>query len=394
MKNNLVVILGAGFSRPAGLPLAKDIRERFDRDQRGKLLHFSSSEWMWKDNKPDVDIHNGTINSESTVYAYIINEVIEKYKLEHGSFDNYELFYQWIHDVMPNPEIKNEIYENAKSKLLIDFPQLNDFVPEYEGDTHPFLFRFKNDSSLKNVSEIINYLIADLLRINDSRFYSCLHEYEEFFQFISSYDIVDIFTLNHDLLLENLFKKSGIPYSRGFTKEHSEIQYQDEGTPIAVFKNAFDKSIKIHKLHGSLDFYRFEHFVQKDNVYLEPTGEYNYFTTTNYREKHYAIMVNPTTGETLQDHNFDIVPKFITGTDKEKIIDNDIMYSVLFERFKKCMTETKNLLISGYSYGDEHINIELKSRDDFKIINQNPFTDYPFSAYQVTNIKSLKELGE
>jgi len=38
MKNNLVVILGAGFSRPVGLPLANEIKERFDRDQKDKLL--------------------------------------------------------------------------------------------------------------------------------------------------------------------------------------------------------------------------------------------------------------------------------------------------------------------------------------------------------------------
>ena len=392
MGNNLAVILGAGFSRPIGLPLANDIRERFDRDQRKKLLLFGSSEWMWVDGKRDVDKHNGSINPNNTVYSYILNEAIKKYKSEKGSFDNYELFYQWIHDISFNYDVKGQIYENAKSELLNDYPIIEDFKPTCEGDTSPYLYCFKNDSSLSKLSSIVNYLIADLLSFNDSQFNISFRKYEQFITYIRGFEEVDIFTLNHDLLLEKLCKAYGAKYSRGFTKQDSEIHYQDEGTPIAVFKGAFDKPIRIHKLHGSLDFYRFEHYTQGQKPYLEPTGEYNYFTTTNYREKHFAIRVNPVTGETLQNLNSDIVPKFITGTDKTKIIENDLMYSVLFRRFEKCIAGADHVLISGYSYGDEHINNELKKREDFEVINQNPGCKYPFEASSTSNIKFLTDL--
>jgi hypothetical protein len=392
MKNNIVVILGAGFSRPAGLPLANDIKLRFDRDQKGKLLHFGSSEWMWADGKRDVDKHNGSIHSESTVYAYILNEVIDKYKVEKGSFDNYELFYQWVHDISKNKIIKNEIYDKAKSKLIGDYPLINTYEPEYEGDTHPFLFRFGNDSDLSNITNIINYLIADLLGFSQSQFNNALNEYTQFVNFIKGYDEVDIFTLNHDLLLENLLEYFEVDYSRGFTKRKSEIQYQDKDTPIAVFKYDFDQPIRVHKLHGSLDFFRFEHYKQGEKLYLEPTGKYNYFTTRNYREKHFAIRVNPITGEMLQDMNFDVVPKFITGIEKTKIIENDLMYSVLINRYEKCIAETSKVLISGYSFRDTHINHELEKRIDLNIINQNPYEEYPFAANEVYNIKALKYL--
>ncbi len=392
MKNKLAVILGAGFSRPMGLPLANDIKERFDRNQKGKLLNFSSSEWMWVDGKSDIDKHNGSICPESKVYPYILNEVIDKYKVENGIFENYELFYQWVNDISKNKVLKEEIYKKAKSNFISDYPSIKNYIPKYEGDTHPLLFRFKNDSDLSNITNIINYLIADLLRFSQAQFKSSLFEYESFFGYINKFHEVDIFTLNHDLLLENLCKAYGTAYSRGFTKQNSEIHYQDGGTPIAVFKDAFDKPIRIHKLHGSLDFYRFAHFVQREKIHLEPTGEYNYFTTANYREKHFAIRVNPETGETLQDLNSDIIPKFITGTDKTKIIENDIMYSVLFERFEKCITNTENVFISGYSFGDNHINNEFKKRNDLKIINQNPGCEYPFEADNILNIKFLSDL--
>jgi len=392
MKNRLSVILGAGFSRSLGLPLAYDIKERFDRDQKAKLLAFSSSEWMWEDGKSDVDKHNGSIDSDNMVYSYILNEAIKQYKLEKGSFENYELFYQWIQDVSLSKDVKNKVYDNAKSELLKDYPFIKDFVPEYEGDTSPYLYRLGNDSDLSRLSGIINYLIADLLRFTEVQFNSKLHIYECFIEYIKGFDEVDIFTLNHDLLLENLLKAYGLEYSRGFTKENSEIQYQDEGSPLAVFKDTFDKPIRIHKLHGSLDFYRFEHYVQGTKPYLEPTGTYNYFTTINYREKHYAIRVNPETGETLQDHNFDIVPKFITGTDKSKIIKNDLMYSALFEKYEKSITEAENLFISGYSFGDKHINNELQKRKDLNTVNQNPGCEYPFEAGNILNLKFLSDL--
>ena len=392
MPTKLVVILGAGFSRPLGLPLAYDIKERFDRNQKGRLLTFSSSEWMWEDGKSDVDKHNGSIGSDNTVYSYILNEAIKQYKLEKGSFENYELFYQWIQDVSLSNEVKNKVYESAKSELLKDFPFINDFIPEYEGDTSPYLYRLGNDSDLSRLSSIVNYLIADLLGFTEAQFSSKLHEYERFIEYIKSFDEADIFTLNHDLLLENLLDAYGLEYSRGFTKENSEIHYQDEGTPLASFKDAFDKPIRVYKLHGSLDFYRFEHYVQGEKLYLEPTGEYNYFTTTNYREKHFAVRVNPKTGETIQDLNSDIVPKFITGTNKTKIIENDLMYSVLFERYEKSISEVENLFISGYSFGDEHINNELKKRNDLNTVNQNPGCEYPFEADNILNLKFLSDL--
>jgi len=336
---------------------------------------------MWEDGKSDADKHNGSIHLCDTVpYSYILNEAIKQYKLEKGSFENYELFYQWVQDVSLDKEVKDTIYAKAKSELLKDYPQYN---------TPSCLFPFRNDSNLSRLSGIVNYLVADLLKFTKEQFNSKLHEYKCFIEYIKSFDEVDIFTLNHDLLLEKLLWCFKLEYSRGFSKENSEICYKDEGIPpLAVFnKDAFDKPIRIYKLHGSLNFYRFEHYIQG-----EKSGKYTYFTTTNYREKHFSARIDPKTREISQDHNFDIVPKFITGTDKTKIIKNDLMYSVLFERYEKSIAKAENLFISGYSFGDEHINNELKKRKDLNIVNQNPKCKYPYEAGSISNLKSLSDL--
>lgn len=392
MRDKLVVIIGAGFSRPAGLPLANDIINRFDRDQKGKLLSFGSGEWMWEDGKDDTTIHNGKINSDSIVYSYILNETIRKYKSVVGSLDNYELFYQWIQDINSVPKYKSEIYDKAKDELIKDFPSIKKYSPKYDGNIHPYLFRLKNDTSLNNLTNIFNYLVADLLSFSQLQLNKSFPEYLKFFEFLKNFDEVEIFTLNHDLLLECLLETLDIKYSRGFSRENSEIRYQDNNTPIAVFKDKFNEPIKIYKLHGSLDFFRFEHFEQGERVFLEPTGKYNYFTTRNYREKHFAVRVNPQSGRLLQDLNSDIIPKFITGTNKTKIIENDLMYSKLFTHFEKSIEEANTIMISGYSFGDNHINHELKKREDIEIVNQNPSVKYPFEANEIIEISSLKDL--
>jgi NAD-dependent SIR2 family protein deacetylase len=45
----LLVLTGAGFSKPAGLPIAKEIDDFFTRDNRNNILSFSSGEKMWVD---------------------------------------------------------------------------------------------------------------------------------------------------------------------------------------------------------------------------------------------------------------------------------------------------------------------------------------------------------
>jgi hypothetical protein len=78
--SKLTVLLGAGFSFQAGLPLGKDIQEKFDRDLRYKLLNFTSGEWMWVDEKSEADINNGTMSHKHYWYSFIFNEYLEEYK--------------------------------------------------------------------------------------------------------------------------------------------------------------------------------------------------------------------------------------------------------------------------------------------------------------------------
>ena len=73
---------------------------------------------------------------------------------------------------------------------------------------------------------ILNYLIADLLsefKKNDEEIKKI---YYNFIQYITKFNEVDIFTLNHDLLLERILELNEIEFSKGFNILNSNIFYE------------------------------------------------------------------------------------------------------------------------------------------------------------------------
>jgi hypothetical protein len=376
----LTVILGAGFSYNAGLPLGKDIQERFDRDLRNKFLNFPSGEWMWTDNKSEAEINNGTLSHKQYWYSYIFNEYLEEYKEINSGFIDYEDFYHYVQLVTVNPEKNSEVFTIAKTKLFEEHP-------EFQGENMYSDIYELPDFELPVT--ILNYLIWDLLHFSKGE-NDLLKNYEPFIKFIEGFDKVDIFTLNHDLLVEYLLEKNGLEYTKGFSNDNSEIQHNN--IPLSTYQGNYDKfKIRLYKMHGSVDCYRFEH-LRQDVASYTPTGNFSYYLPRGYRARHMSVRVNPQTGEIVQDLCFDVVPKFITGIDKRKFIDNDYMYVDLYKRFTSILAETDNLFISGYSFRDEHINEVLKNNKIPKIVNQNPYKKFPFDR-KTQNIRYLSDIA-
>ncbi len=384
MEKHLTVILGAGFSANAGMPTASDIAKRFNRDLKEKLISASSSEWFWIDDKDETFIRNGKLNFEYLAYSFVFDELVKKYVLDKGAFIYYEDFYQYIIDNFENSNWVENIFETAKKSLLNDKPF---FLEEKNKEYYKrYLFAFDHKQFSK-VSAILNYLIGDILSVIPRQDAELIEIYKGFIKYIKSFEEVDIFTLNHDMLLENILNINGIKYSKGFNTENSPIVYNDN--PVPYFNNEFKEKIRIHKLHGSLDFYQFRYF-NKDGLFYRPTEEVDYFMTTNYFVKHHSQLINPKTYELLQDYNFDIVPKFITGTRKTDTIKNDVLFKKLFENFEKTIANSDNLFVSGYSFSDDHLNEKIKEKE-FIYINHNRSKDYPFRGIG-KNIRSFEDL--
>jgi hypothetical protein len=378
----LNVILGAGFSYDAGLPLSAGIDRFFTRDNREKLLRFYSSEWFWVDGKSDGDIHNGKNNWDAISYSYILNMFVDAYTKANNGFINYEHFYQFLVDLERDKPLLNTMIERARASFLDDFPD----VPSDSNYFYAF-----SDRDHSKILDIVNYLIADLLKPEKS--IEILSEiYSSFLGFIRGYEQVNIFTLNHDTLIEGLLDHRDLKWFDGFSREDVDLKYQDKYQ--RCFKGDLpNEGIKLIKLHGSIDLFRYDHLETVKSGVYQRAANYTYYKPDGYSAKHHVVRVD-SSGEVLQDFHSDVVPKFITGTRKEELIESDPMYRWGMDQLHKALTHSSDLLICGYSFGDDHVNEVLKecNKGQYgRIININPGG---FDIYDVKTVESYGSIKE
>jgi len=388
MKKSLNILLGAGFSRLADLPLGNDIKKRFDRDQREQLLRFSGGEWAWRDGKDQTTLHNGSLGADWLCYSYLLDEIVCEYNSSKGGFKDYEDFYQFIKDHSGNANWYGPIYSKVKNRM---YKEQNIESP------NEFYDPIFNTPDSYILEEIVNHLIADMLFISKSE-QELMIAYKPFIDYIKMYEEVHVFTLNHDLLVEKLLKYSNLDFCNGFTEKGSVLQYNEQNIP--TFGDEFDSSnIKIYKLHGSVDSFMFEHCNENNGV-LTRTDEYSYFKPIDYPSMHYLVRVDIQTGQVIQTFSPDtVVPRFITGngSGKKDLISADFMYNSIYSRFSKQMLGGKELFVAGYSFGDEHVNdvfSRFTKESGLKVINLNPYNKFEYPAESVIEIADFSDLVE
>jgi hypothetical protein len=381
-SEKLIVLLGAGFSKPAGLPLAAGINSKFDRNNEEQLLRWSSGEWLWKDENPEEYRSAGTEGPSAIPYTYILTEFVDEYKRERGGYVNYEDMYQFLLDNQSNKSLAKKINENARTRILKNIPALNGIEnPKSSLILSPF-----ENNPFSRLIEIINYLIGDLVKTKCPP--QRITDYHNFINLLRNYSYVDIFSLNHDLILEQVLDEYRLHFANGFDKNGSEIFIDNDQLPS--YQSSFSESVNVYKLHGGIGQYSFPHGSESANgVRLD--GKCTYFFTLGYYEKHGVSRKNPETHDIIQSFHSDTVPKFLTGTDKIKLIAQDRMYEDLYKRFDDHTQQGSDLLVAGYSYGDRHINEKLKSGIFNTIVNVNPNTDFPYDDHAI-NLKAIHKI--
>lgn len=371
MKTNF--LLGAGFSYNAGLPLVKDISDRFLREPLyEQIIDLGSGEWKWADLATEIDKANDSGSHDSIKIAMFLQTIIhEFFTIDNKNILNYEEFYNYLWGMLNN---RKEEFDQNRSK--IDELFLAKFDVE---DTFPFSM-----VPSKEIFSCFYHLVEDLLWLRKDRekIYSLYKPYVDFFS--ATECRVDIFTLNHDLLLETIFEHFGLAFKDGFTNEESPLS-NENGVDLPVFSNNFGSGINLIKLHGSIDTYKYQYFLQH-----EQRKDFEYFKTLDYWEKQMAVY-RDSQGAILQNVTPDVTPQFITGQNKLMTITSDKMYRSLYSRFENSMKSTERLIIVGYSFCDEHINSVIKESLGtlIEVININPSDFVPF---ELPNYKLINPL--
>ena len=155
---------------------------------------------------------------------------------------------------------------------------------------------------------------------------------------------IDIFTLNHDTLLELYFGLADIPIADGFPDLINHVRYLD--------LNQFSLSslkVKLYKLHGSINWFTFD----TGRVGIPESADI--WHTRNPE----GILQRPTEGR----------PMFLAGTVNKILNYSRPLYFDLHCFFRSRLSKSNNLVVVGYSFNDKAINTRII--DWLRVNNKN-----------------------
>ncbi|MGA7722545.1 MAG: SIR2 family protein [Ignavibacteriaceae bacterium] len=318
MGNNnkeLAFLFGAGVSIPAGfLSTSQLTKEMLTRED---IIRIHGGGGWTKEDKFNA------YPKELNFYADYNRRIKQLFIILENYFSNYfdALFrkmsyedYYYIIDSINSDESGN--YENS----IVDFfsRYLEKMHPELFKPLHRGLHKVNLIELTTEAKEYIHYSVADNLYKEPT---SLKH-----FDFLNTiarsniYGVIHLFTLNHDILLENYLDINGIQYSDGFTIDTN-------GETVWNLNN-FTKSFCIYKLHGSI----------------------NWIKNNNKIKNDYRI---------IKSFSKVAMPLILLGTfNKLSEYSRDIAFE-LQHLFYNILKRVNTLIISGYSLGDQGINSRI-----------------------------------
>lgn len=241
-RKQVALLFGAGFSAPAGLPTARILNENLKSKIESNLNNSN--------NIRNTDMYSQDKDKNARKLLF---EIISLYSREFECFD-YEEFYDFLH----SGSVRVGRYEEVINKFVTERITLGDYVC--------------------CITEIYNKLINSLLTIpyNNLDVYDGL---EDFLSHVARQYVINVHTLNHDLLFEQLietanlqlnfsdgFTEIGSPYYGIYENKEYNVRYHCR---LARFTNNYkDKAIRLYKLHGSLNYVL--HSRGKESIVLEP----------------------------------------------------------------------------------------------------------------------------
>ncbi len=154
-----------------------------------------------------------------------------------------------------------------------------------------------------------------------------------------SFSRVEIFTLNHDLLIERTLERAGISFSNGFVSLSDDLRSWDG----AAFARSRAR-VRLIKMHGSVDWYPMRFSRREPSLVCIPTnGDIEHARGPNDE------MPGP-----LPDR-----PAILIGTFNKMLEYTMGIYADLFCAFRAALGNLDRVVVSGYSFGDKGVNASL-----------------------------------
>jgi len=361
-KQRLVFLLGSGISIPAKMPKLYEITEKVLSGQgisyytgifpshvppfvdlAKKLKEEGQQENVWKVTKflrrlktEIEDYYKKHPFKLDTSYEDLYYMASQIYYSELGQYDNPAV--QPLIDKI-FPEIKfllkktNTGYERTLSQLAEEAMKYIEYVVSFELTKEP---------------QTLDYL--DCVK-------DCIKEYCENKDFAK----VDIFTLNHDSVLEKFLKQSRILFTDGFFKPRKE---KHRYWKPSLFNNGFFK-VRLFKLHGSINWFRLKPKDMKDLSH-ELIG-------IPFVPEMDNLKIKDNRGRIIQVKE----QLLLVGTYNKMLEYTSGIFRELHYRFYDSLSKVRQLVICGYGLEDHGINTQIidwlySSQSDRRIILIDP----------------------
>ena len=161
---------------------------------------------------------------------------------------------------------------------------------------------------------------------------------------------VNLFTLNHDSLLETSLRERGVTVVDGLRDASDGSRRWDP----SVFDAAVgEKHVNLFKLHGSVDWFRWgpRQERSRDNVAIGNADRDGGFVGTY----HARNPKKPLYEHVLASEG----PRILAGT-FNKILDySSEVFIELHHRFHRALRDCRTLVICGYGFGDKGVNTRI-----------------------------------
>lgn len=330
--SGLGFLIGAGVSIPVGMHNTRDITKQI-LSGKDIMRHTDSKYYFGRPLYSHLGLPDEYVPGIID-FIELIKKEIEEYYAFKG--ENYYINYEDIYNTIE--QLHDSEYREFEN------PAVQPFVDIVKEKSSPILdkerYQRKRDLKFNElVSETLNY-IRDVVWHMLSKSPQDYNKMNIFRDLGSDKDItsLDIFTLNHDLVLEKAFSKWNIDYNDGFSKPINNVKYWNNDL---IYKN--QKKIRILKLHGSINWFRFrplEGDWSNERIGI-PTSD-DYFHTVN--------------SEGEDQWPADGRPLFLVGTFNKMLQYTSGICTTLFSEFNRSMDNLSIILVSGYGFGDKGIN--------------------------------------
>ena len=333
-EKRIAFLIGAGFSVPAGMPTANELNSTI------KATIYDSKRNSFKDEEDGIlqsyILEKVLIDSEESVKDFNYEKYFDSLECEKKNKMDEDRLLSFIESGMYSYFWKQSrgTYVEAEEKSVQIIGMLEETLNQCED----------YEDTVKGIMEWYQRIIAENVKGSTSngkidQFNPCYKGFAEILSYyVNQGYILDIYTLNHDLLLESLLSHTALKdmVCNGFGGEVRQIKKKKYKTFDVKY---FNNTIRIYKLHGSIDIH---------DLYNDMSGKLYIQILDGYSDEN-AFLVNKT-------ESVGFFPLFLTGKmSKEKKYIKEPFCSMLKE-FEKNLGVAERLIVIGYSGNDDHIN--------------------------------------